>query len=115
LQLFPSVDLVLTYVNDPLYVNFTNNVKVYKGDQLVIEGHRLDVASELGEVRVMIGSEYCNITSLTATQLLCTPPQFQPPPEGDSSDNLPQVLTQDLLVKYHFGSILPFTKRYRIL
>ena len=39
-------DLVLHYVRDPLYSNFSNNLKVYKGDELVIEGSRLNVASD---------------------------------------------------------------------
>jgi plexin A len=84
-------DLVLHYVRDPLYSNFSNNLKVYKGDELVIEGSRLNVASDQNDVRVMIGSEFCNITSLTSTQLLCVPPAHQPPPDDDDNGDLPQV------------------------
>ena len=40
----------------------------------------------------MIGSEFCNITSLTSTQLLCVPPAHQPPPEDNDDDDLPQVV-----------------------
>jgi hypothetical protein len=39
----------------------------------------------------MIGNEFCNITSLTSTQLLCVPPAHQPPPNDDDAGDLPQV------------------------
>ncbi len=80
----------LNYVSDPTYENFTNNLKIYKGDALVIEGHSLNMASDQNEVRVAIGNDYCNVTSLTPTQLLCIPPAQQPPP-GDVSSELPEV------------------------
>ena len=59
----------LTYVNDPTYDNFTNFLKIYKGDALVIEGRHLNSASDQDDVKVTIGSDYCNITSLTSSQL----------------------------------------------
>ena len=59
----------LTYVNDPTYENFTNFLKIYKGDALVIEGRHLDLASDQDDVKVTIGSDFCNITSLTPSQL----------------------------------------------
>ena len=92
----------LTYVKDPSYENFTNFLKVYNGDALVIEGRHLNTASDQNDVRVTIGNDYCNVTSLTSTQLLCLPPTFQPPPGGDQSD-LPEVTV-------HVGTSL----RYRI-
>ena len=70
----------LTYVSDPTYDNFTNFLKIYKGDALVIEGRHLNSASDQDDVKVTIGSDYCNITSLTSSQLLCLPPRRQPPP-----------------------------------
>lgn len=100
-------DLVLHYVRDPLYSNFTNNLKVYKGDELVIEGSRLNVASDQNDVRVMIGNEFCNITSLTSTQLLCVPPAHQPPPEENEDDDLPQVtvLVGSSGLRYRIGHV----------
>lgn len=92
----------LTFVKDPTYDNFTNFLKVYNGDALVIEGRHLNTASDQNDVRVTIGNDYCNVTSLTSTQLLCLPPTFQPPPGGDQSD-LPEVTV-------HVGTSL----RYRI-
>lgn len=80
----------LVYMMDPAYENFTNHLKVYKGDALVIEGRHLNAASDQNDVRVTIGSDFCNITSLTQTQLLCVPPASQPPPNDDNSD-LPEV------------------------
>ena len=99
-------DLVLHYLPDPLYVNFTNNLKVYKGDELIIEGSRLNAASDQNDVRVMIGNEYCNITSLTSTQLLCVPPAHQPPPRDDEGD-LPQVtvLVGAAGLRYQIGHV----------
>ena len=63
-------DYMLQYVQDPAYVNFTNSLKIYKGDALVIEGDRLNTASDENDVRVTIGDEYFNITSITTTQVL---------------------------------------------
>jgi hypothetical protein len=33
-------------VRDPQFANFSNNLKVYKGDELVIEGSHLNAASD---------------------------------------------------------------------
>ena len=80
----------LTYFDDPTYENFPNSLKVYNGDALVIEGRALNSASDQNDVKVTIGQEYCNITSLTSTQLLCFPPNHQPSP-GDSTHDFPEV------------------------
>ena len=92
----------LTYFRDPAYENFTNFLKIYNGDTLVIEGRDLNSASDQDDVRVTIGKEYCNITTLSLTQLLCLPPTHQPSP-GDSTHDLPEVTV-------HVGSSL----RYQI-
>lgn len=80
----------LTFLENPTYDNFTNFVKVYNGDALVIEGRYLNSASDQNDVKVTIGKEYCNVTSLTSTQLLCQPPSQQPPP-GNEDGDLPEV------------------------
>ena len=79
---------------------------MYKGDELIIEGSRLNAASDQNDVRVMIGNEYCNITSLTSTQLLCVPPAHQPPPRDDEGD-LPQVtvLVGAAGLRYQIGHV----------
>jgi len=70
----------LQYVEDPIYSVFTgvSLIKLYKGDTLVIEGENLNLASDETDVNVTIGTRPCNVTSLAATQLVCTPPEVQP-------------------------------------
>ncbi|XP_014244949.1 plexin-B isoform X2 [Cimex lectularius] len=73
----------LAYVDDPNFFQFPNDVKLYKGDTLVIEGENLNYASDESDVNVTIGSVGCNVTSLAMSQLVCTPPQFQPSPTDE--------------------------------
>lgn len=95
----------LTYVDDPDYDNFTDKVKVYNGDALVIEGRHLNTASDQNDVRVTIGNDYCNVTSLTTTQLLCIPPSQQPPPNPES-DYLPRVTVHvGTTLRYQIGHV----------
>ena len=70
----------LQYVEDPVYSAFmgASLIKLYKGDTLVIEGENLNLASDETDVNVTIGTRPCNVTSLAATQLVCTPPEVQP-------------------------------------
>ncbi|XP_066956195.1 plexin-B-like isoform X2 [Macrobrachium rosenbergii] len=88
----------LLYVLDPTYKKFPNSIKLYKGDTLVIEGENLNLASDESDVNVTIGTQKCNVTSLALTQLVCTPPEHQPPPTdelGRSTDvDLPLVVVK---------------------
>ncbi|XP_066586668.1 plexin-B [Prorops nasuta] len=68
----------LLYVEDPKLFPFPKNVKLYKGDTLVIEGENLNYASDESDVNVTVGTMPCNVTSLALTQLVCTPPDVQP-------------------------------------
>ncbi|XP_012278173.1 plexin-B isoform X2 [Orussus abietinus] len=68
----------LLYVEDPKFFPFPRNVKLYKGDTLVIEGEHLTYASDESDVNVTVGTMPCNVTSLALTQLVCTPPDQQP-------------------------------------
>lgn len=68
----------LLYVEDPKFFPFLRNVKLYKGDTLVIEGEHLNYASDESDVNVTVGTQPCNVTSLALTQLVCTPPDQQP-------------------------------------
>jgi len=70
----------LLYVEDPVYYKFTHDEKSYKGDALVIEGYNLNLAANENDLDVRIGHGRCNVTSLTATQMLCIPPQIAPAP-----------------------------------
>ncbi|XP_015599759.1 plexin-B [Cephus cinctus] len=75
---FQSLRNQLLYVEDPKFFAFPGNVKLYKGDPLVIEGDNLNYASDESDVNVTVGIMPCNITSLALTQLVCTPPDQQP-------------------------------------
>ncbi|XP_014213293.1 plexin-B [Copidosoma floridanum] len=68
----------LVYVEDPKFFPFPRNVKLYKGDTLVIEGENLNYASDESDVNVTVGAQLCNVTSLATSQLVCTPPDQQP-------------------------------------
>ncbi|XP_018334683.1 plexin-B-like, partial [Agrilus planipennis] len=75
---FPNLRSQLLFVEDPKFFEFPNQVKLYKGDTLVIEGENLNVASDETDVVVTIGRKPCNVTSLALTQLVCSPPEQQP-------------------------------------
>ncbi|ROT66373.1 hypothetical protein C7M84_015602 [Penaeus vannamei] len=96
--LHSSARTSLLYVLDPTYKKFPNGIKLYKGDTLVIEGVNLNLASDESDVNVTIGTRQCNVTSLALTQLVCTPPEGQPPPTdelGHATDTgLPLVVVR---------------------
>ncbi|KAH8269817.1 hypothetical protein KR018_012241 [Drosophila ironensis] len=76
---FHDIRSTIVYLADPKYLPFPyDGVKLYKGDNLVIEGELLNLASDEYDVNVTIGTSQCNITSLALTQLLCIPPEKQP-------------------------------------
>ncbi len=52
-------------------------------------------ASKEADMRVFIGSQNCNVTSLSANQLTCKPPDSQPPAlinGKEDYDELPEVV-----------------------
>lgn len=60
-------------------------------------------------MNVTIGTKQCNVTSLALTQLVCTPPELQPPP----SDELGRSTDVDLpLVVVRMGQNLRFPIGY---
>lgn len=81
---FANLRSQLLYVEDPNFFRFPNNEKLYKGDTLVIEGENLNMASDEADVLVTIGPRACNVTSLAMTQLVCSPPEYQP---ADTDEN----------------------------
>lgn len=95
---FSNLRSQLVYVDDPKFCKFPNEVKLYKGDTLVIEGENLNVASDESDVIVTIGPKYCNVTSLAMTQLVCTPPEQQPQETDENGikddKNLPLVVVR---------------------
>ncbi|ROT70941.1 Plexin-B [Penaeus vannamei] len=88
---FPGVRSRLVYLADPLYYTFSHGVKLYKGDTLVVEGEHINDAADESDVRVTIGSAVCNVTSLAATQLVCTPPEDQPAPTDERGVSTPSA------------------------
>lgn len=75
---FSTIRNQLLYVEDPKFFKFPNQIKLYKGDTLVIEGENLNMASDETDVVVTIGTKPCNVTSLAMSQLVCSPPDQQP-------------------------------------
>lgn len=80
--------LLYCYDSYPMF-----QVKLYKSDYLTINGRNLDRASQEIDVEVEIGSESCNVTSLSRSQLTCRPPREQPQPQGD--DRYPRVVVSN--------------------
>merc|ERR1719340_261238 len=82
---------------DPVFEKFTEKdaIKSYKSDYLTLNGKNLNRASKESDMKVRIGSKFCNVTSLSLNQLTCKPPEEQPSaltPDGKENYNdLPQV------------------------
>lgn len=95
---FPNLRSQILYMEDPKFFKFPNQVKLYKGDTLVIEGENLNQASDEADVVVTIGTKPCNVTSLAMSQLVCSPPEQQPlaaDENGIKTDtNLPLVVVR---------------------
>lgn len=92
---FSNLRSQLLYVGDPKFFEFPNQIKLYKGDTLVIEGENLNSASEESDVMVTIGTKPCNVTSLAMTQLVCSPPEQQP---TDTDENGFKVRTNGIFL-----------------
>jgi len=99
----------ILYVEDPIYYNFKHNEKNYKGEGLVIEGYNLNLASDESDLDVRIGEGRCNVTSLTATQMLCIPPITPPKPLTSNHPEVVVYVGKNLkfeigLLRYDIGS-----------
>lgn len=66
---------------DPEFEPFNelDGIKYYKSDYLTLNGKNLNRASKETDMKVRIGSKFCNVTSLSLNQLTCKPPEDQPP------------------------------------
>ncbi len=73
---FPRVTSSMEYFPDPKYFNTSAGYTVYDKELLVIEGQHLSAANDVTDVQVHIGSVPCNVTSITNSQLLCVPPDY---------------------------------------
>ncbi|KAF9417011.1 hypothetical protein HW555_005839 [Spodoptera exigua] len=90
----------MVFVDDPHVYQFPNKgVKSYKGDPLVIEGENLIRASDETDVIVTIGTQPCNVTSLTMQQLLCTPPEIQPANTDENGLQISEISLPLVVVK----------------
>lgn len=96
---FSNVRNELEYYEDPKFFEFPNQIKLYKGDTLVIEGENLYMASDETDVVVTIGPKACNVTSLAMTQLVCSPPEQQP---LDTDENGIKVFSRRKLAFKYF-------------
>lgn len=92
---FPNIRSQLVYVEDPKFFKFPNQVKLYKGDTLVIEGENLNMASDEADVVVTIGTKPCNVTSLAMSQLVCSPPEQQPADTDEKGFKVSHLLIID--------------------
>ncbi|KAG8193494.1 hypothetical protein JTE90_003709 [Oedothorax gibbosus] len=85
---------------DPIYYPFPEQggLKYYKSDYLTINGMNLDRASQESDVVVRIGTAFCNVTSLSRSQLTCRPPTTQPPARDPSgrpdTAKVPEVVVE---------------------
>lgn len=90
----------LIYVPDPKLFLFSGNdaIKFHDGQKLMIEGKNLNSAANEDEFNVTVGSVPCNLLELTASRLICAPPDFEPPStdeHGQNSQNgLPKVVVR---------------------
>ncbi|KAG1683403.1 Plexin-A2 [Nymphon striatum] len=86
---------------NPVYEPFTNEggIKFYKNEYMTIDGKNLDRAGQKSDVIVRIGAGYCNVTSMSRSQLTCRPPKTKPmalKADGQiDSDGIPQVLFRE--------------------
>jgi len=90
---FTNLDSTFEVFADPVYYPFEDEYRVYKGDDFVLSGDRLNLACSDSEVLVEIGDETCKVKSLSETNLVCEPPKEQPsnPPGVSGSSALPLV------------------------
>ena len=80
-QLKGSPSQYVYFYPDPEFIPFQDDgqVKLYKSDYLTLDGKNLNRASKEGDMRVQIGTKWCNVTSVSLNQLTCKPPDSQPP------------------------------------
>lgn len=92
-----KVSKFVYFYPDPEFSKFDdpNGIKLYKSDYLTLNGKNLNRASKESDMRVRIGTQYCNVTSVSLNQLTCKPPDHQPPALVDGKhdpNQLPDVV-----------------------
>ncbi|UYV78867.1 plexB [Cordylochernes scorpioides] len=106
---FPSLHSDLLYVPDPVLFPF-KDIKLYKGESLVIEGENIQLSITEAEVSVFVGSKVCNVTSLANSQLVCLPPAEQPAGTDEmgrrTASGLPAVVVRfGHSLRFHLGPL----------
>lgn len=93
-----TTELSFNYHHDPTFDNFTDGIKTKVNNLINAKGNKLNAAMTIEEAKAFVGEEICKISTLTATDLYCTPPEEQPPPrkrhKRDTTDNLPEFMVQ---------------------
>jgi len=107
-QLAGSPSQYVYFYPDPEFTTFQDKgqVKLYKSDYLTLDGKNLNRASKEGDMRVQIGTKWCNVTSVSLNQLTCKPPDSQPAAIGKDGKIDPNVLPD---VTVMIGEQLRFT------
>ena len=71
------------------------------------QGRNLNLACRDSDVTVRIGTEFCNVTSLSLNQLTCKPPKKAPLAIGadgqPTDEELPQVIVSDAGDRWQHG------------
>ena len=93
-----SVSKWVYFYPDPEFSKFEdpNGIKLYKSDYLTLNGKNLNRAAKENDMQVRIGTQFCNVTSVSLNQLTCKPPDRQPPAlltgGGPDPNQLPDVV-----------------------
>lgn len=70
-------------------VHSSNFKFIDKWALIYLQGDKLNEASDETDIKVLIGSQYCNVTSLAQMRIVCTPPELQP--RGNDDRGIPMV------------------------
>jgi len=91
-NLTATTDRVFRIYADPIFEPFDEGVMYFqtKNEYLTINGEKLNVVLTKDDVTVLIGTAYCNVTSIAPEQLNCRPPS----PTADGVGSNPSVVVQ---------------------
>uniref|UniRef100_A0A1I7WME4 Sema domain-containing protein n=1 Tax=Heterorhabditis bacteriophora TaxID=37862 RepID=A0A1I7WME4_HETBA len=96
-------------VPDPEFKPFTG-IRIHQGDQaLILDGEYLDLAAEVQDYKIFIGSERCYGTVVNSKQLVCSGPMTQPKATDENgtpiAGDLPPVVVSIGRVRAELGLI----------
>ncbi|KAM5170392.1 plexin-B2 isoform 1-T2 [Mantella aurantiaca] len=93
-----TAELSFNYIDDPTFDNFTDGIMKQVNKLIHAKGNNLNAAMSIQEAKAYVGESICTISTLTLTDLYCTPPDEQPQPrrrhKRDTTDNLPEFTVQ---------------------